>query len=135
MSMFARSDVLLIGAAVIIIVFAIVITSLVQSSNDKSFSQLIIAGPVWNSAGWECTSSENFIVHGTLISYDDPSRLIITITGIGSQPDFELYKNEMHSFSVGALANSNMTISRVGNISGLITLQTQNSATADCKEI
>jgi len=130
-----RSDVTLVGAAVIIIVFAIVLTATVQGSYDKSFSQIITVGPVWTSNSWICTSNENFIVHGVLISYDDPSRLIISITGVGIQPDFELFPFEMHSFSIGATADSSMTITRDGNISGLLTLQTPQSATASCIEI
>lgn len=131
----ARSDVTLVGAAVIIIVFAIVLTATVQGSYDKSFSQIITVGPVWTSNSWICTSNENFIVHGVLISYDDPSRLIISISGVGTQPDFELFPFEMHSFSIGATADSSMTITRDGNISGLLTLQTPQSATAECVEI
>ena len=130
-----RSDVTLVGAAVIIIVFAIVITGVVQTSYDNSFSQVITVGPVWTSTGWICTSNENFIVHGVLISYDDPGLLIITLSDAGSQPDFQLSQFEMHSFSVGGTANSEMTITRDGNISGLLTLQTPQSATADCTEI
>jgi len=130
-----RSDVTLVGAAVIIIVFAIVITGVVQTSYDNSFSQVITVGPVWTSTGWICTSNENFVVHGVLISYDDPGLLIIALSDAGSQPDFQLSQFEMNSFSVGGTANSEMTITRVGNISGLLTLQTTQSATADCTEI
>jgi len=132
---FSRSEFTLVSAAVIIIVFTIVLTGLVQTSFDNSFSQVITVGPVWTSTGWICTSNENFVVHGVLISYDDPARLVIALSDAGSQPDFQLSQFEMNSFSVGGTANSEMTITRDGNISGLLTLQTTQSATADCTEI
>ena len=135
MSNLVRSDIFLVGTAVVIIVFAMAIITLVQGSYDNSFYQIITVGPVWHSDGWMCTSTENFIVHGTLISYDDPGVLRISISGVGSQPDFQLFPLEMHSFTVGAQANSEITIGRTGNISGLLTLQTPESATADCTEI
>ena len=85
-----RSNVILVGAAVIIIVFAIVLTATIHGAYDKSFSQIITVGPVWTSDSWICTSNENFIVHGVLISYDDPARLVISISNAGIQPDFQL---------------------------------------------
>ncbi len=134
MSMITRSDFSLI-VAVVIIVFAIVITSLVESSNDKSFSQIITVGPVWTADTWSCTSTTNFIVHGTLISYDSPAELTIHISDKGTQPDFEFFPLDMHSFTVGGNADSVVNISRTGNISGFITMQTSAGATASCTQI
>jgi len=40
-----RSDVMLVGAATVIIVFAIVITAAVQGPQEKAFSQIITVEP------------------------------------------------------------------------------------------
>lgn len=135
MSYLNRSDVTVVGGATVIIVLAIVITATVQGSNNNSMSQIITVGPVWNTNTWSCTSTTNFIVHGTLISYDDPAGLTISISGKGTQPDFDFYPFEMHSFTVGGNADSVVNISRTGNISGFITLQTSTTATASCTQI
>jgi len=42
-----RPDVFVTGAAVAIIVFAIVITAVVQGPPPKTFSQVITVGPIW----------------------------------------------------------------------------------------
>lgn len=125
----------MVGGATVIIVLAIVITAAVQGSNDNSFSQIITVGPVWNTNTWSCTSSTNFIVHGTLISYDDPAELTINISDKGTQPDFEFDTFEMRSFTVGGNADSVVNISRAGIITGFITLQTSAGATASCTQI
>ncbi len=135
MSYLNRSDVTLVGGATVIIVFAIVITAAVHGSNNNSMSQIITVGPVWNTNTWSCTSTTNFIVYGTLISYDDPAGLTIQISDKGTQPDFDFYPLEMHSFTVGGNADSVMNITRTGNISGFITLQTSTGATASCTPI
>ncbi len=135
MSNLNRSDVTVVGGATVIIVLAIVITAAVQGSNDNSMSQIITVGPVWNADTWSCTSTTNFIVHGTLISYDDPAGLTIAISGKGTQPDFDFYPFEMHSFTLGGNADSVVNISKTGNISGFITLQTSTGATASCTQI
>ena len=57
MGYLTRSDVTLVGAAVIIIVFAIIITATIQSSNETSFSKILTVGPVWSTNTWLCTSS------------------------------------------------------------------------------
>ncbi len=81
---FSRSDVTLIGAAVIIIVFAIVITAAAQGGPETPFSQIITVGPVWHSGTWICTSSDEFMVHGVLIAYEASSGMEITVSGVGN---------------------------------------------------
>jgi len=73
-----------------------------------------------------------FMVHAVLIAYDEPNRIIISIDSRGSQPDFELFPLELVSFSVGAKSDDIITITKSGNISGYITLQTVSGATASC---
>jgi len=134
LSFLSRSDVTLVGGAVVIIVLAIVITAAVQGSQDTSFSQIITVGPVWRADTWECTSDANFILYSTLISYDQSAELTINISGRGTQPDFEFNPLEMHSFTVGGNAGSVINIIREGNISGFITMQTSAGAVASCTQ-
>lgn len=132
----ARSDILLVGASTIIIIFAIVITASVQGPTEKTFSQIITVGPVWNTDNWLCTSTGPFLIHGVLIAYDEASRLEIFVSGAGEQPDFVFHANEMQSFTVGGVADSSIRVSRlVGTITGFITLQTTSGATASCEQI
>jgi len=126
--------VLFVSGATIIIIFAIVITASVQSSTISTFSQVITVGPVWNSDSWICTSDAEYIVHATLVGYSDPSTLSITISTQGTQPDFRFTPLEMQSFTVGGPADSITSITRSGNISGFITLQTTSGATASCTQ-
>ncbi len=141
---FMNSNVFLVSASTIVIIFAIVITATVQSSTvqsstvqsstaEKAFSQVITVGPVWPTNGWVCTSDADYIVNAVLISYGDtPSYLEIVISGIGGQPDFEFTPSKMETFSIGGPAGSTMTISSRGDISGYITLQTLSNAKASC---
>jgi len=132
----SRSDVTLVGAAVIIIIFAIVITAAIQNSNEKSFSKILTVGPVWNTNTWLCTSTEEFLVHGVLIAYTDGARLTIAISGQGTQPDFRFAQAEMKTFSIGGPADSSIRITRsVGVITGYLTLQTSSDATASCEQV
>jgi len=128
----SRADVTVVGIATIIIVFAILITAVVHGPTEKSFSQIITVGPVWNTNSWDCTSDSEYIVHGVLISYEQPSYLTISIGGVGNQPDYEFPFLEMKSFSVGAPAGSIMVISSSGIITGFLTLQTMSDAEASC---
>ena len=131
-----RSDVTLVGGAVIIIIFALVITATVQASNEESFSQIMTVGPVWHTGTWLCTSTAEFIVHGVLIAYEEPSGLQIFISGVGRQPDFLFNQREMITFSVGGEADSSIRLTTsTGVISGFLTLQTTSGATAACLEI
>ncbi len=134
LSFFSKPSVLFISAATIIIIFTIVITASVQSSTISTFSQVITVGPVWNSDSWICTSDAEYIVHATLIAYDENNVLTIFLSTQGTQPDFRLTPLEMQSFTVGGPADSIITITRSGNISGYITLQTTSGATASCTE-
>ena len=127
--------ILFVCAATIIIIFTIVITASVQNSTMSTFSQVITAGPVWNSDSWSCTSDAEYIVHATLIAYDENNMLTIFLNTQGTQPDFQLTPLEIQSFTVGGQADSTLTITRVGQVSGFITLQTTSGATASCTEI
>jgi len=100
----------------------------------STFSQVITVGPVWNSVSWTCTSDAEYIVHATLIAYDENNVLSISISTQGTQPDFRFTPLEMQSFTLGGPADSTITIARSGNISGFITLQTTSGATASCTE-
>ena len=136
MGYLSRSDVTLVGAAVIIIVFAIVITAVAQGATEKSFSQIITSGPVWHTGTWICTSTEEFMVHGVLIAYQDSSGLEINISGLGNQPDFVFQPREMKTFSIGGSADSTIRLTTTnGLITGFLTLQTSSDATASCEEI
>ncbi len=137
MSNLSRSDITLIGSAVIIIVFAIVITAAVQASNETAtFSKIITVGPVWRTDTWLCTSTEEFLVHGVLIAYTDVAGLTIAISGQGTQPDFRFAQAEMKTFSIGGPADSSIRITRsVGVITGFLTLQTSSDATASCEQV
>jgi len=132
LSFFSKPSVLFVSAATVIIVFTIVITAVVQSENETSFSQISTVGPVWPSSAWICTSDAEFMVHAALIAYDEPNGLTISIQSRGSQPDFELFPLELVSFSVGAKGDDVITITRSGQITGYITLQTVSGATASC---
>jgi hypothetical protein len=132
----ARSNVLLVGCATIVIIFAIVITASVKDQTENQFSKIITVGPVWRTDNWLCTSTSPFMIHGVLIAYNAPARLEIFVSGAGEQPDFIFKPNEMHSFSVGGVADSSIRISRLsGTITGFITLQTTSHATASCEQI
>ena len=137
MGYLSRSDVTLVGAAVIIIVFAIVITAAVQGQNEaRTFSKVITVGPVWHSDTWLCTSTAEFLVHGVLIAYANNVGLTIAVSGQGTQPDFRLKQNDLKTFTIGGPANSSIRISKsLGELSGFLTLQTSSDAKASCKEI
>jgi len=134
LSFFSKPSVLFVSAATVIIVFTIVITASIQSSTLSTFSQVITVGPVWTGVGWICTSDADYMLHATLIAYSEDNELTIIHTARGSQPDFELTPLEMQSFSIGGRADSSITISRSGTITGYITLQTTSGATASCTE-
>jgi len=128
----SRAYVTLVSVSTIIIVSTILITAVVYSPTDKSFSQIITVGPVWTTTAWACTSDSEYLVHGALISYEDPSHLAIDISGKGIQPNYLLPYLEMKSFSVGAPADSTMTMLTSGKITGYLTLQTMSDAEASC---
>ena len=86
----ARLDILLVSISTVIIVFAIAITAIVQGPTETPFSKIITVGPVWESNTWLCTSTSPFMIHGTLIGYEDNNELEIFVSGSGTQPDFKL---------------------------------------------
>jgi len=127
------SSIVLVSASTIIIIFTIVITATVQSEQGNQFSQVITVGPVWTTDAWECTSDADFTVDAVLIAYGNgTNRLTIFVSTQGTQPDFELTSLEMESFTVGGPADTTIQITRLGTISGFITLQTTSGATASC---
>jgi hypothetical protein len=131
MSYLARSDVMLVGGAVIIIVFAIVITSIVQGK-PETFSQMQTYGPIWNDLSWTCTSDKDFMIHGVLRGLSG-GQLRITISGLGSQGLYDFSPvGTIKTFSVGAAGGETITLIREGTITGWLTLQTMSGAMASC---
>jgi len=96
---------------------------------------VITVGPVWNSDSWACTSDADYTVHATLIAYEENNRLVIFLSTQGTQPDFQLTPFELQSFTVGGQADSIITITKSGEVSGFITLLTTSGATASCTEV
>ncbi len=123
-----------IAAAVVIIVIAIGISAAVQDSTDKSMSQVIIVGPVWNTDTWRCTSDSDFVVHAMLrgIGTDPLPALQIWVEDRGSQSFYSMDNSESVSFSVGNQADKTITITRTGTVTGFLTLQTTSDAQASC---
>ena len=126
-------------SAVAVIIFAIVISIsyqtqilLSENSNTPSFSQVITVGPVWKTTSWTCTSDKDFIVHGILRGIGS-SQFSINVSEQGTQSLYTLlYDGQPESFSVGNKANQDITITRVGFVSGFLTLQTSSDAKASC---
>ncbi len=136
LDLLSRSDILLVSAATIIIVFAIVITSVIQGTPEIPFSQVVTAGPVWPTDTWLCTSTADFIIHSTLISYGDRNTIQIYVSGQGTQPDFEFEPLKMQSFSIGGPGGSSIMIKKnAGTVTGFLTLQTTSNAIANCEAI
>lgn len=128
-----RSLSFLVIGAVIVIIFAIVITAVLQGPPREAFSQIITVGPVWQTDTWSCTSDADFIVHGTLRGLAG-STLAIAITDLGSQSLYLLDSEKMETFSIGSPAGHTMTITRTGTVTGWITLQTNSDANASCSQ-
>ena len=123
-----------IAAAVVIIVIAIGISAVVQDSTDKSMSQVLTVGPVWNTDAWTCTSDSDFVVHAMVRGIGtDPLPLIkILVAGQGTQSFYSMENSEPVSFSIGNLADKSITITRTGTVTGFLTLQTTSDAIASC---
>ena len=128
------SNVFPIAAAVVIIVIAIGITAAVQGTTDKSMSQVLTVGPVWNTNAWECTSDSDFVVHAMIRGIGtDPLPLIqILVQSQGTQSFISMADSESVSFSVGNQADKSITITRTGTVTGFLTLQTTSDAIASC---
>lgn len=130
-----RSSFLPIAGAVVVIIFAVAITAVIQGPSEKAFSQIITVGPVWRSDTWTCTSDANFLVHGTLRGLAG-STLTISISDLGTQSLYSLNAGQIETFSVGSPAGHTMTITGTGaTVTGWITLQTRSDATASCTQI
>ena len=131
MSSKTPSSFLLIIGSTIIIIFAIVITAVIQGSPEKPFSQIITVGPIWTTNTWSCTSDADFVVYGTIRALTD-AQLTISISDLGTQSLYTFVPSNLYSFTVGSPADHTMTIIRAGTVTGWITLQTTSGATASC---
>jgi len=121
-------------ATIVIIVFAVVITALVQGSSEPAFSQIITVGPVWATDTWSCTSDADFIIHGTIRSIAD-AQLEIGISELGTQSLYTFVPSNLYSFTIGSPADHTMTLTKTGTVTGWITLQTVSGATASCNPV
>jgi len=137
---FNRNPILLLTiSAVIVIIFAIVITATYQTQlilsekPEKPFSKIITVGPLWEKTIWSCTSDRDFIVHGALRGLQG-AQIAINISGLGTQSLYSFDPERMESFSIGSPAGHNMIITRTGTVSGWLTLQTVSDATASCTQ-
>jgi hypothetical protein len=134
MSYASQPQLFLTITTIVVIVFAIVITALVQGSPEPAFSQIITVGPVWTTDTWSCTSDADFIVHGTIRSIGD-AQLAIGVSGLGTQSLYTFVPSNLYSFTIGGPADHTMTLTRVGTVTGWITLQTVSGATASCNPV
>ena len=123
-----------IAAAVVIIVIAIGVSAAVQDSTDKSMSQVLTVGPVWNTDAWRCTSDSDFVVHAMIrgIGTDPLPLIAVQVSTHGTQSFYSLPNSESISFSVGNQADKVITITRTGTVTGFLTLQTTSDAQASC---
>ena len=130
---FKTSPLFLTAASVLIIIFAVVTTAVVENQKPSVSSfQVITVGPVWNGDTWGCTSDKDFIVHGALRGLAG-ARLSISITGLGTQSLYQFGNGTMEAFTVGSPAGHAMIIARsVAPVSGWLTLETQSDAKAGC---
>ena len=133
-SFISRPGVFPTAVTIVIIVIAIAITAAIQGTPEKPFSQVITAGPVWNTDAWQCTSDANFMVHAALRGIGTP-QIQITVSGSGSQSFYDLNVGQLESFSVGSPADGIITITRTSTVTGFITLQTTSDANASCTAI
>ncbi len=143
----SRSDLILLGAVLAIIIFSIVITNLLQTEVLKrdvsttenitpairSFSQIKTYGPVWNSDQWSCSSTGSFIIYGALRAVDENSMIEISVVKSGTQSLYELEPKKLETFSVGA-TDDTITITRTGTVTGFLTLHTTSDANASCTQ-
>lgn len=135
MSSAKTSPLFLTIASVVIIVFAIVITAMVQNQTRKqesSFSKIITVGPVWDTVSWVCASDKDFVVHGVLRGLEG-AQLSIAISDLGTQSLLLLDPKKMETFTVGSPGGHTMTISSSeGPVTGWLTLETSSDAKATC---
>ncbi|MGI0027444.1 MAG: hypothetical protein ACREAD_06340 [Nitrosopumilaceae archaeon] len=126
-----RSPIFLAAATIIIIVFAIGISSVLQGHPDKPFSKIVTVGPIWPTPKWVCTSDSDFLVYGAIRGIHG-ALYSIDISGLGSQSLYVTDAGKMETFTVGAPGNQTITITADGTITGYLTLQTAKDATASC---
>ncbi len=129
MSSSNTSNLLLVSVSTIVVIIAIAITATITTSNDQTFSQIIVVGPLWSSDTWTCTSDADFLIHGSLRGLEG-AMLEIEIEDVGTQSLYALNTGELESFSVESQANHTMNIT--GTVTGFLTLQTTSSAIASC---
>ncbi len=134
MSSASNPQLFLTITTIVIIVFAVVITALVQGSPEPAFSQIITVGPIWTTNTWSCTSDADFIVHGTIRALSN-AQLEIAISGLGAQSLYTFVPSNLYSFTIGSPADHTMTLTRIGTVTGWITLQTVSGATASCNPV
>ncbi len=101
------------------------------AEQEKSFSQIITVGPVWNTDSWLCTSNEDFVIHGNLRGLAG-ALLEIDISETGTQSLYALEAGQLESLSVGASADQQITFTRTGTLTGFLTMQTVSGADANC---
>jgi len=130
---FKPSSLFLTIITIVIIIFAIVITAIIQASPEQPFSQIITVGPVWTANTWSCTSDKDFVVHGTLRGLEG-AQLTISISDLGSQSLYSLDAEKMEAFTIGSPADHTVSITRTGTVTGWLTLQTTPDAKASCTQ-
>ena len=130
---FKPSSIFLTIVSTAVIIATIIATSSVSGPAEKPFSQIITVGPVWPTDAWACTSDKDFIVHGTLRGLGN-GRLAISVSDLGTQSLFSFDPGRMEAFSVGGSADDTIVMRRTGTVSGFITLQTTQDATASCTQ-
>ena len=114
-----------------IIIAAIAISGAIQGESQKSFSQVIIVGPVWSDQGWQCTSDQDFVVHAALRGIGG-AELSIRVSDLGTQSLYALATNRLTPFSVGANGGDSVTLIKDGTVSGWLTMETSSNAKAKC---
>ena len=118
------------AGSTVIIIAAIAISGAMQSSS-QSFSQVIVVGPVWADAGWECTSDQDFVVHAAIRGIGN-AELSVRVSDLGTQSLYQLGDSRMTPFSVGASGGNSITLIKDGTVSGWLTLETSGDAKASC---
>ena len=114
-----------------IIIAAIAISGVIQGESQKSFSQVIIVGPVWPYQGWRCTSDQDFVVHAAIRGIGD-AELAIRVSDLGTQSLYSLGNSRLTPFSIGANGGDFVTLIKDGTISGWLTMETAAEAKAKC---
>jgi hypothetical protein len=120
-----------VAAAVLIIVFAIGISAVMQGHPAKPFSKVVTVGPVWPTNKWACTSDSDYLVYGAIRGIHG-ALYSIAQSDLGNQSLYVTDPGKMETFTVGSPANQTITITADGTITGYLTLQTTKDAQASC---